>query len=105
LHDEAAIHIGFADGERRVENELPFGRAIGDTGNNGRATSVAEVVGATVGVDQAQRSCCNNPIEGMPERTEHRTSANPQRERVFSSLHRHFTSMTPIKQQACFSAP
>src|SRR5207342_29777 len=83
FENEAAIHIGFADGERRVENEQPLGRAISDASDNGRAIAVAKIMGATVGVDQAQITCRNDPIKGMPERAEHRTKRQPSERKGF----------------------
>ena len=56
LDEEGAVHIGFADCERGVEEQPPLRASIGDAGDYGLAAAVAKRVGDTIGVDQAQIS-------------------------------------------------
>src|SRR5262249_13670397 len=78
LDDEAAVHIGLADGERRIECEPDLGPFVGDARRNGRAAMVAEAMVATFGVDQVEMTYRDKLIENVAERAEHRsTEAEP----------------------------
>lgn len=71
LDNQAAIHVGLADGQCRVEEQALLGPAVGDAGGDGVAPPVAEGMGSAIGVGQAQISRRNDLIEDVMERPKH----------------------------------
>lgn len=68
---EAPIHIGLANGERRIKHELTLRALVGNAGSDQSAVVVTELVGATITVDQSQVTGRHGPLKEADERAKH----------------------------------
>ena len=69
--DEPAVHIEFAERQRRIEHQLPFRRAIGELDAERRPRAVAERLDDAVGGLDFQTTLANQSPQKSPERRAH----------------------------------